>query len=405
MNRSLTAILIVSIGWPAQAQTLWQFDSAKAEPRTSALLSMGEGFATAAAEPAFEIPAGELVSLKQVGILHPARPTGPQLMLQNGDCWPGTLAGGKGLALEWNASLGQAGATKLSAALPAVRAIWFVPIPHPDDDAANFRWVDPARKQDTLLMGNGDVQKGTLVEIAADGQSIRFKQSGESDAKTIRCDQLASIAFDPSLARNRIPKGAYAKAVLRNGARITLAGIGTDGKAWQCKAATGGEFPVPFTKLVSLDVMQGKATYLADLTPKAAKVEPFNTLVWNWQANRSVKGKPLWLATALGEECFDRGLGTHSKTTLEYDLAGKYRFFEALVGLDARTGNRGNAAVEISVDGKLQSLPGLANLKPGPAVPVRIDVSKARTLQLRIDFGTDGDVQDDVNWGNARLID
>jgi hypothetical protein len=57
------------------------------------------------------------------------------------------------------------------------------------------------------------------------------------------------------------------------------------------------------------------------------------------------------------------------------------------------------------MDGKLQTVPGLANLKPGPAVPVRIDVSKALTLQLRIDFGPDGDVQDDVDWANARLIE
>jgi len=404
MNSTLVAILALFASLPLQAQTLWQIDSARSEPKVGTLLRMEAGFAVAAGDPAFEVSVGDVVSLRQAGVLRPSLPAEPMLMLNNGDCWPGSLAGGKGLSLEWNLALVNRKVTKLQAALPKVRAIWFVPLPDKDDDSANFRWLDPAKKQDTLLMRNGDVQKGTLGEIAADGQSIRFKPVGEANAKTIPVEQLAALAFDPSLARNRIPKGPYAKAVLRNGARLTLTGLTGNDKDWQCKL-TGGEFALPLRELVSLDVMQGKATYLADLVPKVAKVEPFTTLVWNWQANRSVKGKPLWLNTPLGEEVFDRGLGTHSKTTLEYDLAGKYRYFEALVGMDSRTGKKGNAAVSITVDDKLQPIAGLANLKAGPAVPVRIDVAKARTLSLVIDFGPDGDVQDDVNWGNARLIE
>jgi hypothetical protein len=405
MHRIVPAFLSFIVTFPLSAQTLWQIDSAGHEPRTVALLKMGAGFAFTANEPSLEIPAGELVSLRQAALPRPGSPGEPMLMLHNGDRWPGSLAGGKGLALEWNLALGGGKQVKLPVALPAVKAIWFTPPPDADDDAASFRWFDPARKQDGLLLRNGDVLKGTLTETAADGQSLRFQSAGEAEAKVFLIEQLSAVAFDPSLGRARVPKGLYAKAVLQNGARLTVVSITSDGKDWQGKAATGGEFVLPLAEVASLDVMQGKAAYLADLAPKAAKVEPFNMLAWNWQANRSVKGKPLRLTTPLGEECYDRGLGTHPKTTLEFDLAGKYRRFEAVVGLDARTGKKGRAAVSVSVDGKPQAVAGLADLKAGLAVPVRIDVAKARTLVLVIDFGPGGDVQDDVNWGDARLVE
>ena len=57
------------------------------------------------------------------------------------------------------------------------------------------------------------------------------------------------------------------------------------------------------------------------------------------------------------------------------------------------------------VDGKEQ-IPGPEKELTGKdaPLPVRIDVSKARELTLVVDFGSYGDVQAHVNWGDARLI-
>ena len=149
---------------------------------------------------------------------------------------------------------------------------------------------------------------------------------------------------------------------------------------------------------------RGSATYLSDLKPKKAETTGFLGENWPWAADRTVRGHPLRLLTKDGESTADKGLGTHPKTVLTYDLAGKYTRFEALVGLDAATGNRGRADVRILLDGKEVALPDLKALAAGPAVAVRVDVRGVKELTLVVDFGPTGDVQADVNWGDARLI-
>ena len=57
------------------------------------------------------------------------------------------------------------------------------------------------------------------------------------------------------------------------------------------------------------------------------------------------------------------------------------------------------------LDGKQHDLPALRSLAAGVAVPLRIDVTGAKELAMAIDFGPAGDVQADVNWGDARLVE
>ena len=170
-------------------------------------------------------------------------------------------------------------------------------------------------------------------------------------------------------------------------------------------AVFGGAVEIPLAELLSLDVLQGKAVYLSDLKPKRAEQAGFLGPAWPWAADRDARGGPLRLLTPAGESTFDKGLGTHPRTTLSYDLGGKFRRFEALVGLDPATGRHGRADVRVRLDGKGQDLPALRSLAAGVAVPLRIDVTGAKELALAIDFGPAGDVQADVNWGDARLVE
>ena len=108
-------------------------------------------------------------------------------------------------------------------------------------------------------------------------------------------------------------------------------------------------------------------------------------------------------AAARLAQTFDKGLGTHPRTTLVYDLGGKYRRFEALVGLDPVTGRRGAVEVRVLVDGRdVLSTALTAGTEPKA---VAVDVAKAKELTLVVDYGPGGDVQDDVNWADARLIE
>jgi hypothetical protein len=111
------------------------------------------------------------------------------------------------------------------------------------------------------------------------------------------------------------------------------------------------------------------------------------------------------LKTPGGESTFDRGLGLHADCTVTYTLGGKYRRFEALAGLDAHSGIRGDTTLVVLVDGTERNLPGGGHLTPaGAAIAVEVDVTGAKELTIKVARGTGGHVQDHVNLAEARLV-
>ncbi len=94
----------------------------------------------------------------------------------------------------------------------------------------------------------------------------------------------------------------------------------------------------------------------------------------------------------------------HSRSTATFDLAGKYRAFHAVVGLDDTTTGEGTAACTVEVDGRrVFEEPTLSRHK-GPQRLSVIDVALAKRLTLTVDFGELGDSQDHVDWGDAVLL-
>ena len=268
-------------------------------------------------------------------------------------------------------------------------------------DPAKYTWLAGTPPRDVLLYRNGDAVRGALGGFTPNG--VTFTPDGGAARDVARAD-LAAVGFNPRFARARKPKGPYAHLVLTDGTRLDVTELAVQKNALVAKAVCGPEVVVPLSKLVSLDVFQGPATYLSDLKPKKAETTGFLGDGWSWAADRTVRGHPLRLLTKDGETACDRGLGTHPKTVLTYDLGGKCTRFEALVGLDAATGKRGRADVRILLDGKEVALPDLKSLAAGVAVAVKVDVRGAKELTLVVDFGPTGDVQADVNWGDARLV-
>ena len=82
----------------------------------------------------------------------------------------------------------------------------------------------------------------------------------------------------------------------------------------------------------------GCVTHLSDLTPYRVN-QPYGTL----RFDASHRGGPI----VIGGKQFERGLGTHAPSEVCYLLDGKYRWFEAWIGVDAAAGNRGH--VQFSV--------------------------------------------------------
>jgi hypothetical protein len=214
---------------------------------------------------------------------------------------------------------------------------------------------------------------------------------------------VAAVAFGSDQQTAGLPKAPFAQLVLSDGGRLSLAAatLDTDAKTVRGQTLFGAEAALPLADLIALEVRQGRAVYLSDLPADRCEHTPFLGVSWPLVKDGSVTGRALRLRTGT----HDKGLGMHARSRVSYRLDGKYRYFEALVGLDAQTGKAGRARVEVLLDGKARPLGWDGNLS-GRDAPraLRLDVRQAKTLTLVVDFGPQGDVQSHVNWADARLL-
>jgi NPCBM/NEW2 domain len=343
----------------------------------------------------------DVVSARRTDRPLPSWPEGRHAILADGTWLAGTLADGSDRAVTLKRPVGT-----VAVPFDALDVLWLTKPPAGTPvDPAKYVWLPTPRKKDVLLLASGDTLAGTLDRFEEKGSIVRFRADGQKESSPISTSSIAAIAFDPGLSRPKSAKGPVWAVTLADGSRVRFTTLAVAEETLKGRLATGGLVEWPLGDVIAIDVLNGKATYLSDLKPKSAKTDPYLALAWPFANNRNVKGSPLRLTTPRGEETFDRGLGTHPRTTLIYDLGGKYRRFTATVGLDAATGKKGRAVAKVLVDGKEAIIPGLADLSAAAAVPVSVDVTKAKELTFVVDFGPAGDVQADVNWADARVIE
>ena len=381
--------------------------AATGEPMTGKLLQFSTDFTAKVATRKGETTLADVISVRRVNCPIPPFPTEPQLLTANGDRIVGKLGGGERESFRFSPA---ATAKKTDPGwlipLSTTTAVWLVDLPaETPPDLARYAWTDGNKNRDVVRFRNGDTTRG-VIGLVADAEQPAFRFRPEAgEARDIPATDVAAIVFNPLLAKARKPKGPFSRVVLTDGSRLALVSVVIAGNTLKGETTFGQKVELPLDSLVALDVFQGKAVYLSDLKPSKAEHAGFLGVAWPWVADRTVRGLPLRLAGDGGDSTFDKGLGTHPRTVLTYDLGGKYRRFEALVGLDPESGDRGRAVVRIRVDGKEQAVPGLVALASGKPVPVRLDVSKAKELTIEVDYGPVGGVRADVNWANARLVE
>lgn len=383
----------------------FKVDTATGATRTGVLDSFSAAGAVALSEPTSAVLAGDVLGLRRAGRPLPAWPRSAQVVFPNGDRVACSLGGGEGARVVVRPTFAAAGET-WAIPLAALSALWVVPPPaDTPPDPARYPWRPAGRRGDVFLLTNGDVVEGTVEAVSPDGAALQLAAERGLPARYVPTATVAAVAFDPSLARVRKPKGPYYRVTTITGSRFGSTALTSDGATFAGTTLFGAKFRLPVGDVAAVDVLQGKAVYLSDLKPKRAASEGYVGVEWPWAADRTVKGLPLRLPGPDGG-WFDKGLGTHPRTTLVYDLGGKYRRFEALVGLDAATGRRGVVTARILVDGKPAAVPGLAELTSAASpVPVRVDLTGAKQLTLEVDFGPAGGVDADVDWAAARFVE
>jgi hypothetical protein len=299
-------------------------------------------------------------------------------------------------------------------------------------DALLERVARASGESDRILLDNGDEVTG-LLEAIRDGKARIRAESGPPDVPLRQC---VAIVLNPGLRQKPAAAARSAWVGLSDGGRLLVtrmvaagpgekgtqekrgqsptklrsAPVGTgqdvlskgDSPLFSMTAAAGPTCNVDPKDVVFLQPLGGRAVYLSDLKPERDRQQPYldlPDLPWPYHADRNVTGGLL----RSGGRLWLKGLGVHSAATLTYALDGPYRRFQAELGIDDSTGGRGSVIFRVLLDGQAKYTSGPIRGGMAP-VPVSIDLSAAKRLELVVDYGERADVLGHADWLNARLV-
>ncbi len=352
---------------------------------------------------ASRVKGGEVVSLRRVGLPLPPPPKVEQVLLANGSRLPGSVVSiaDDRLVVRPAFPVRLAGGSPWRLPQSGVVAVWLAaPAGEARPAALLRRLARESRSRDVLLLRNGDRVEGQFKGLS-DGKFTIATEGNKT--REVDRDRVAAVAFNTELVSRARARGLHAQLVLANGARLLIAAAALldSGETLRARLPTGDRFDVPLDQVRAIDLRGGCVVSLSDLKPARYEHTPYFGVRWPYVADGSVTGRAL----RLGGSTYDKGLGLHPRSRLTFAVPLGSRTFEALVGLDDRTGRRGRARVAVLLDGKPADVGRAGDLgaddKP---LRVRLDVSRAKELTLVVDFGRFGDVQADVDWVDARYI-
>lgn len=104
----------------------------------------------------------------------------------------------------------------------------------------------------------------------------------------------------------------------------------------------------------------------------------------------------------IGERSYAKGLGQHANGELVLDVDGRYKLFEAEIGVQPLPGCKGTVRYELIADGQQIYRSGVVQAGK-PAIPVSVPIQGVFELILRVDDAGDGINCDCANWADARL--
>ncbi len=347
---------------------------------------------------------GDALTVRRAGLALPPPSLDAQLLLAGGDSVAVDAKDGPRLVGERLHFVCPvlAGGKDASVPLSAVSAVWYGGAAGENPERLRRRLVAETRKRDVVLLKNGDILEGVLTALDAAGVTIEV----DHRPVTVDVNRTAAVALSSDLTEAPKAKGVYARVVLDGpggaaGARLSLASARcADGETLTGETLFGAAMSAPLANLAALDLFGGKAVYLSELKPTRYEYFPYLDERWDWSRDADVTGLDLRLAGST----WDRGVALHSHARLTYAVPKDCRFFEALVGLDDRTGRRGDVRVRVLADGKPLDLGADRDLTAGAPLSVRVDTAGAKELTLEVDFGQGGPVQDHVDWVDARFV-
>jgi hypothetical protein len=284
-------------------------------------------------------------------------------------------------------------------AIPLTRVVGIhLALLEPKETAESFAKRLKARGSEDLLLAR--TKDGEVIAIGgvlegSENDRLLFRYQGRTRKLPLEQCEGVVMAARPDPAQPDEPRSTFG---LPGGVALTGRWKALEATAWKVETLWGQEVNLPATDVLDVRFRGGRVTYLSDLTPSKVEESPFFGRKFPWRRDVSLLGEPL----KIGGRPFERGVAVHSRSSLTYDLNGRYATFEALVGFDDASMGKGRVDCRVFADGKeIYANPDLR--ADAPPVKLSLPIAGAEQLRLLVDFGMGQDTGDRVIWANAQL--
>lgn len=258
----------------------------------------------------------------------------------------------------------------------------------------------PDENRDFLyVVKEGSPQRFSVVVERVEQGTLHFDLRGKKyDFPLVGDDSVAAVVFGQNTGFAPDRRGTpHVQIELAGGERCGGA-LQALGETIRLQLDEGPVLEVPVRRLVAIDVDTDKLLWLSSAKPRVEQTAAFDR-AWPWTADRSPVGEGIVLAGATHR----RGLVLVPRTKLTYDLGGRFDRFEAVLGLDARSGPQAHAVMRVLVDGKVAFESTFAGASAAPQ-KVSLEIANAKELALEADFGEHFDLGDLCAFADARVL-
>ncbi|MFY9344901.1 MAG: NPCBM/NEW2 domain-containing protein [Planctomycetota bacterium] len=283
--------------------------------------------------------------------------------------------------------------------LASVRAIRHGGTARPEPALFAADLQKPSGSEDLIyVLKDGKAQRSAVTVTGLTGDRVAFLLRGSP--YDFELSGLAGVVFGATtgFAPDRQPK-PRTSLQLTTGERLEGRLLTLDKPGATFRLDEGCVLTIPAERLARLQVASDRLLWLSELAPKVVEQTPAFDRIWPWSIDRT----PVGPGFVLGGKKFERGLCLVPKTRLVFDLGGRYDLFEATIGIDDRTGPEAHAVFRVLVDDQV-AFTSAAKVRGAAPEVLRLELKKAKSLTLEVDFGKNYDLGDYCVFADARLV-
>ena len=270
-----------------------------------------------------------------------------------------------------------------------------------NDEAFEKGAADPLAEVDRLYLKIEDqLQSVTGIVESVESGKVTFVFDDQS--RELRMDQVFGFVIADFEAEPVKPGNAEIQ--LTDGSR--LQGRLSELANGVLRVNIGGdtEVAIGIPVIQRVELSSDRLLFLSDVEPTRSQMTPIVTIPRQWQRDRSVGGNPLTLAQGSSNQTmtYEKGIGTHAESTLEFANSGGFDRFVAMIGIDAETNGKGDCQFVVLGDGETL----FERRMQGKDEPflVNVDISGKKTISLVVLAGEQLDLADHANWCEARFL-